>query len=84
MRAALNALAVATPDWVREHTRPEWFERYGRRVKDYWLPKGLAKRGGSYSRRWVRTARLLEEIHGPRAPRGFGRLPEVEILRRIW
>ena len=39
VRAALNALAVAAPDWLRPHLRPEWVERYGPRVEEYRLPK---------------------------------------------
>jgi transposase len=35
MRAALNALAEAAPEWVREHADPEWFERYSKRIEDY-------------------------------------------------
>ena len=27
LRAALNALAAAAPDWLREQVEPEWFER---------------------------------------------------------
>src|SRR5919112_6233951 len=33
MRAALNALASADSQWLREHADPEWFERYGRRIE---------------------------------------------------
>lgn len=29
LRAALNALAVAAPEWTREHTTSEWVDRYG-------------------------------------------------------
>ena len=32
VRAALNTLATATPEWVRSIARPEWFERYAHRV----------------------------------------------------
>jgi transposase len=31
MRAALNALAVTAPEWLRGHAQPEWFARYGPR-----------------------------------------------------
>jgi transposase len=40
MRAALNALGAAEPEWMREHADSEWFERYGRRIEDQRLPKG--------------------------------------------
>lgn len=31
MRAALNSLAMAAPDWLRAHSQQEWVERYGPR-----------------------------------------------------
>ena len=38
LRAALNTLAVAAPEWTRDHTTLDWVERYGPRVSDYHLP----------------------------------------------
>ena len=38
LRAALNALAVAAPEWLRTVAAPE-YERYGHRVERYRLPK---------------------------------------------
>ena len=34
LRAALNSLAVAAPDWLRGHAQPEWAERYDRHNDD--------------------------------------------------
>src|SRR5512142_3384900 len=39
LRAALNDLAVVAPDWLQRLAPPEWYERYGRRVENYHLPK---------------------------------------------
>jgi hypothetical protein len=47
MRAALNALAEAAPEWVREHADLKRFERCSRRIEDYRLLKGLPKPGWS-------------------------------------
>ena len=33
LRAALNALAVVVPDWLRAQVTPDWYERYGARVE---------------------------------------------------
>lgn len=44
LRAALNTLAVAAPDWLRVHSDPAWVERYARTVDDYRLPRGDAAR----------------------------------------
>src|ERR1700712_4683 len=44
LRATLDDLATIVPDWVRAIAQPAWFERYGRRVEDYRLPKSQEKR----------------------------------------
>ncbi|MEM9504611.1 MAG: IS1182 family transposase [Cyanobacteria bacterium P01_E01_bin.43] len=45
MRAALNELATVAPEWLSDIVpNSNWYERYGRRVEDYQLPKSEAKR----------------------------------------
>ena len=39
LRATLDDLAAVAPDWLRTVSPPAWFERYGRRVEEYRLPK---------------------------------------------
>ncbi len=41
---ALNALATASPDWLRAHTSPAWVDRYGCRASEFRLPKSEAGR----------------------------------------
>jgi hypothetical protein len=31
LRDALNSLAVVAPVWLRDHSHPDWVDRYGRR-----------------------------------------------------
>jgi len=42
LRAALNSLAVAAPQWLVQVAEPEWFDRYGngKRIEESRLPKG--------------------------------------------
>src|SRR5918994_4197401 len=40
LRAALDDLAAAVPDWLRAVAPPAWFERYTRRIEEYRLPRG--------------------------------------------
>src|SRR5215218_751901 len=44
LRAALDDVAAVAPDWLRGVAKPVWFERYGRRVEDYRLPKSREER----------------------------------------
>ena len=74
LRAALDDLAAVAPDWLRAVAKPVWFERDGRRVEDYRLPRAgrSAKRspwtsvrtGSSCSTPWTRR------MHRPRRASG--------------
>jgi transposase len=44
MRRVLDEAAQIAPEWMREHMRPEWIKRYGRRFDGYRLPIDKAKR----------------------------------------
>jgi len=44
LRAPLNELATVVPDWLRAVAPAVWYERYGRRVENYRLPKTEAAR----------------------------------------
>jgi len=84
MRAALNALAAADPEWLKAHADPEWFERYGRRVEDQRLPKGKEARTQYLKTVGADGIRLLGQLDAPYTPQVLKELAEVEILRQIW
>jgi transposase len=44
LRAALNDLAILVPDWLQTLAPSEWYQRYGKRVENYHLPKTEAAR----------------------------------------
>src|SRR6202051_4374256 len=44
VRAALNELATVAPGWLQTLAPAVWYERYGRRVENYRLPKTDATR----------------------------------------
>lgn len=84
LRAALNVLAVAHPQWLRSQVPPEWVERYGKRVDEYHLPKGEAERR-AYAELIGRDGHeLLDRLAAPDAPPGLRLLPAVEVLRQVW
>jgi transposase len=84
LRAALNAIATATPDWLRTLSPPDWFERYGRRVEDARLPETGPKRDAYVAQVGRDGFCLLDALDGSGAPEGLRDLPEVGVLRRVW
>jgi transposase len=84
LRAALDDLAAVVPDWLRGVARPAWFERYARRVEDYRLPKGQAKREALALEIGADGFLLLEALDAPGAPTAARRVPMVETLRKVW
>jgi len=84
LRAALNALARAAPDWLRATAPADWHERYDRRVEDMRLPDAGPKRDAYVVRVGTDGFLLLDALDGAEAPEGAGDLPEVAVLRRVW
>lgn len=84
LRAALNAVAIEAPDWLREHSSPGWTERYSRRVEGYRLPKGKEARAEYARTVGADGMLLLELVYQADAPGHLKRLSEIEILRRTW
>jgi transposase len=84
VRAALNALAVAAPDWLRPHRRPEWTERYGPRVEEYRLPKDRTARQAVAETMGADGFAVLGAVYAPDAPDWLRGVPAVETLRRVW
>lgn len=84
LRAALNAVATAAPDWLREQVPPDWFERYSRRIEDYRLPKGKDARQVYAAQVGTDGLQLLVDLWDSSAPSDLRGLPAVETLRCIW
>ncbi len=84
LRTALNAVATLAPEWLREHTAPEWFDRYSARIEESRLPKGQEAREQYAELIGADGSHLLSAIYEPSAPGQLQDLPAVEILRRTW
>jgi transposase len=84
LRAALNELAAAAPDWLRAVAPRAWYERHARRVEDDRLPRSAAERE-AYARIVGEDGfTLLDRLDEPATPEALRRLPKVEVLRRVW
>ena len=84
MRASLNALAVAAPDWLLGHSQDDWVDRYSERIEDYHLPKAKSKRVEQAELYGKDGLRLLNDIFDSTSPAWLRQIPAVETLRRVW
>jgi transposase len=84
LRAALNELAAAAPGWLRAVAPPAWYERYGRRVENYRLPKAEAARLALAAEIGADGQRLLAALDAAAARPELARLPAVAVLRQVW
>lgn len=84
LRATLDDLAAVAPDWLRGIAEPVWFERYGRRIEDYRLPKAQGERAALALSIGADGFVLLEALDAPEAPPEARILPMVETLRDVW
>jgi transposase len=84
LRAALNAVALVAPDWVRQQVPGAWFERYGRRIEEYRLPTGKDARQAYALAVGEDGLQLLALVTDVTAPPELRRLPAVEVLRQTW
>jgi transposase len=84
LRAALNALAVAAPAWLRAHADPTWADRYGPRVDDLRLPSKPEERRALAGVIGLDGYRLMDALYTPDAPVWLRAIPAVDTLRRVW
>jgi len=84
LRATLEALAAAVPDWLSARIDAEWVRRYGARMDSYRLPKGDDKRTKMAVQVGTDGFGLLEAIHAADAPVWLREIPAVVIVRTVW
>ncbi len=84
MRAALNSLAVAAPDWLRAWAPADWHDRYDRRVEEYRLPTAKTERAALAALIGADGLALLAAVYAPTAPAWLRDLPAVRTLRAVW
>jgi transposase len=84
LRATLEALAVAHPDWLSGVIDPRWQQVYGARIDNLHLPSSQAKRAELMIGYGRDGYHLLERIYAPSAPEWLRQIPAVDVLRRVW
>jgi transposase len=84
VRAAVEALAAAHPDWLAQRICvADWNRRYGTPMTSWRPPQSEAKReelATGYARDGYA---LLEAVYDPSAPPWLRELPAVDVLRRV-
>jgi transposase len=84
LRATLNDLAYAAPDWLHSLASAEWYQRYGQRVEESRLPKSEAARMRFAEQVGQDGFAVLQAVVHPNAPAGLASLPSVQTLRAVW
>src|SRR5947207_3696351 len=84
LRAALEALAAAAPDWLATRIDADWVARYGARMDSYRVPQGDDKRKQMAVQVGADGFDLLEAVQGGGAPVWLQEIPAVVILRTVW
>jgi len=84
LRATLNVLAVAAPDWLREQVSPDWYDRYGPRFEQYRLPKSKAERKRLAEEIGRDGYHLLSAIDTDSSAQWMREVPAVQVLRQVW
>lgn len=84
LRAALNAIATVEPEWLKSWVPQVWFERYGRPVEEYRLPKGKEARQSYAETIGTDGMELLAQIWSEVAPQYLQEIPSVDQLRQTW
>ncbi|WP_258308738.1 IS1182 family transposase [Streptomyces sp. NWU339] len=84
VRAALNALAAACPDWVDQVlVVDDWSHRYGDRVDSWRLPTSKTKQDKLALAYAQDGYTLLQAVYAPASPGWLRELPAVQTLRQV-
>lgn len=84
LRAALNVLAAAAPDWLLEQVTPDWFDRYGVRFEQYRLPKERKEQKQLAETIGEDGWQLMSAVYDVQSPQWLRTVPAVDILRQVW
>ncbi len=84
LRAALEALAAAAPQWLTGQLDAGMVKRYGARIDEWRLPNDQAKRRKLAVQIGRDGYRLLTAVADRQAPHWLGEIPAVDVLRQVW
>lgn len=79
-----TSLRKVAPDWLRAHSAPEWYERYGRRMENYRFPKAETERQTLGATIGEDGFALLRAIDAEESAPWLRDIPAVQTLRQVW
>jgi transposase len=84
LRHALNDLATVAPEWLVSWMPEEWFDRYGKRIEQYRLPKSKKEQAELAKQIGEDGHLLLEKVYEAEDEPELREAFSVEILRQVW
>src|SRR5579859_682338 len=84
LRFALNSVAVVAPEWLRSWVPVRWFDRYGKRIDNYRLPKAERDRETLAVVIGTDGFTLLTAIDTATDLPWLGELEAIKTLRQVW
>ena len=84
VRAALEALAAAAPQWLAGVIDPSWTQVYGARIENLRLPGSETKRAALAEQYGRDGYHLLDALAALGTPSWLVELPAVAALRQVW
>jgi transposase len=84
LRHALNTLAVVAPAWLQVQAPAAWFDRYGRRMENYHLPKTAAGREELAATIGADGRQLLQAVEAATELPWLREVAAVQTLRQVW
>jgi transposase len=84
VRAALEALSAAAPDWVDQVLAvPDWSRRYQQRIDTWRMPSSQTKKTELALNYGKDGFTLLQAVYHPASPAWLREIPAVQILRTV-
>lgn len=84
MRRALDELATVAPEWLLARMRPEWGERYSRKIDTHRICRNQDKLQALAKTIGRDGYTLLQDVYAEQELVEIRTLPAIEMLRRIW
>src|SRR3984893_15022863 len=84
LQGALNDVAQVAPAWLKGWVPAVWFERYGRKLEEYRLPKAAAERVQLAQQMGHDGGSLLDHLDEEETLTALRERQSIVILRQMW